>query len=190
MARLHGNIATLLRARTTQARLLNLGLFVALTLLIHYGFRWWAYQAHYHVLGYPLISEAMLEGMGRMVFLQAEWLVTGLFRIPAQVVGQIIYMPEGGGVAVDGSCSGLKQMLQFALLILPLPGPWRHKLWFIPLGILVIHAVNVGRVFGLCLVMLWDPPSFSLFHDLIFRPLFYMVIFGLWLWWTERLRMG
>jgi exosortase/archaeosortase family protein len=179
----------MLRSRSTKARLINLGLFVLLTLLIHYGFRWWAYEAHYKVLGYTVISEAMLESMGRMVFVQVRWMVTELFGIPARVVGQIIYMPDGGGVAVDGSCSGLKQMLQFALLILALPGPWKHKLWFIPLGIAAIHAVNVMRVFGLCLVMLWDPSSFQLFHDMLFRPLFYVVIFGLWLWWTERLRL-
>lgn len=177
-----------LLAGTLGSRLLNLGIFVVLTLLIHYGFRWWAYTAHYQVLGYTLITEEMLHAMGTVVFLNAKWLVTGLFGIQANIVGQIIYMPDGGGVAVDGSCSGLKQMLQFALLILLLPGPWKHKAWFIPAGILLLHAVNVLRVFGLCLVMLWDPTDFDFFHDSLFRPLFYVVIFGLWLFWTEKLR--
>lgn len=126
--------------------------------------------------------------MGRIVFLNAQWLVTELFGIQARIVGQVIYMPDGGGVAVDGSCSGLKQMLQFALLILLIPGPWKHKAWFIPAGILLLHAVNVLRVFGLCLVMLWNPADFDFFHDNIFRPFFYVVIFGLWLFWTEKLR--
>ena len=93
-------------------------------------------------------------------------------------------------MAVDGSCSGLKQMLQFALLILPLPGPWRHKAWFIPAGILMVHLTNVLRVSGLCWVMLKDPSLFDFFHDYVFRGLFYIVIFAMWLAWTEWLRPG
>jgi len=166
----------------------NLGIFVLLTLLIHFGFRWWAYEADYQIFGVTLITLDFLEAMGSVVFRQARWMVMELSGIDARVVGQIMYMPDGGGVAVDGSCSGLKQMLQFVLLLLPLPGPYRTKLWFIPLGLLMIHLMNVLRVYGLCLVMLWDPPSFQLFHDYLFRPLFYILIFGLWLWWTERLR--
>lgn len=178
----------MLRSRDINARLLNLGLFVILTLVIHYTFRWWAYEKHYQVFGFTLISLEMLQGMGRMVFLQTLWIVRDLLGIDVRVVGQIMYMPEGGGVSVDGSCSGLKQMLQFALLILFLPGVWKHKTWFIPLGILLIHITNVFRVFGLCMVMWVDPSHFGLFHDYLFRPLFYVVIFGLWLIWTEVLR--
>ena len=178
----------LLLSGDVRARFINLGLFVILTLGIHYGFRWWAYEMHYQVFGWTLISLEMLEGMGRMVFAQTLWIVRDLLGIDVRVVGQIIYMPDGGGVAVDGSCSGLKQMLQFALLILLLPGAWKHKAWFIPLGILLIHITNVFRVFGLCMVMWVDPSHFSLFHDYLFRPLFYVVIFGLWLIWTEILR--
>jgi exosortase/archaeosortase family protein len=177
-----------LRSGDDNARLFNLGIFVILTLGIHYAFRWWAYEQHYQVLGHTVVSLETLEGMGRIVFLQTLWIVRDLLGIDVAVVGQIIYMPDGGGVAVDGSCSGLKQMLQFALLILLLPGAWKHKAWFIPLGILLIHITNVFRVFGLCMVMWVDPPYFSLFHDYLFRPLFYVVIFGLWLIWTERLR--
>lgn len=168
--------------------MLNLLLFILLTFSIHYAFRWWAYTLEYTLFGKTIISIDFLNEMGGIVFRQTAWLVTELFGIDARIIGNIIYMPEGGGVAVDGACSGFKQMLQFGLLILLLPGPWKHKLWFIPSGILLIHLTNVVRVFGLCLVMWVNPPRFELFHDYVFRPMFYVVIFGLWLIWTEYLR--
>jgi len=66
------------------------------------------------------------------------------------------------------------------------PGPWKKKLWFIPLGIAIIHLTNVLRIVGLAIVMNNWPWHFNFSHDLIFRPIFYVVIFALWLIWVER----
>lgn len=179
---------SIFRSSDITGKLANIALFVVLTLVIHFSFRWWAYEQHYRFLGYTIISIDFLNDMGRIVFENTVWLVNEVFRFDARIVGNIIYMPDGGGVAVDGACSGFKQMLQFALLILLIPGPLKHKAWFIPVGILLMHITNVIRVFGLCLVMWIDPYKFDLFHEYVFRPIFYIVIFGLWLIWTELLR--
>lgn len=168
--------------------MLNLVLFVGITLLIHFIFRWWAYDWDYHIMGKQIITIDFLNSMGSLVFANVVWLVNDVFNIGANIQGIIIYMPDGGGVAVDGACSGFKQILQFAILFLLVPGPWFHKAWFIPAGILIMHITNVVRVFGLCMVMWVNPDHFDLFHDYVFRPLFYLVIFGLWLLWTEKLR--
>ncbi len=52
-------------------------------------------------------------------------------------------------VRIVPSCSGIKQMLQISLLLIIYPGPWKHKLWFIPMGMVIIHFTNIIRLAGL-----------------------------------------
>jgi len=88
---------------------------------------------------------------------------------------------------LSDSASGLKQMIQFAVLILFFPGPWKHKAWFIPLGVIIIHITNVFRI--LCLVVIakhW-PQQINYAHENWLRFMFYAVIFGLWLVWVEKI---
>jgi len=79
-------------------------------------------------------------------------------------------------------------MIQFALLMAIFPGPWRHKLWYIPLGIFIVHLTNLFRIIGLAVVLVTVPDYWDFSHDNIFRPLFYVVIFGLWVYWVEKLK--
>lgn len=62
------------------------------------------------------------------------------------------------------------------------------KLWFIPLGVIIVHLTNVIRVVGLAMVMNYWPQHWDFSHDYVFRPLFYVVIFVLWVIWVERLK--
>jgi exosortase/archaeosortase family protein len=68
------------------------------------------------------------------------------------------------------------------------PGPWKHKLWYIPTGILVIHLTNLVRIAGLAILRLPfpDPKFFHFFHDYIFKTFFYVVIFLMWYIWYEK----
>lgn len=69
------------------------------------------------------------------------------------------------------------------------PGPWKHKLWFIPLGLIIIHLVNVFRISGLAYYLKYTPPQeyWEFSHDYIYRPFFYVVMFALWIWWVEKI---
>jgi exosortase/archaeosortase family protein len=78
-------------------------------------------------------------------------------------------------------------MIQFVLLFLIFPGPWRKKLWFIPLGLLIVHLTNLFRIAGLSVVTVTVPEYWDFSHDYLFRPFFYVVIFLLWVWWVEKL---
>ncbi|MCD4734723.1 MAG: exosortase/archaeosortase family protein [Bacteroidales bacterium] len=99
----------------------------------------------------------------------------------------VIYLPEVNGyVSVNLSCSGLKQFYQFFFLLLLYPGPWKHKLWFIPMGIIIIHIVNVFRIVIMTYVTLHAANSWDFYHDYIVRPFFYVVMFFLWVWWNEK----
>ena len=93
-----------------------------------------------------------------------------------------------GHLIIDHSCSGLKQFYQAIVLFLLYPGPRKHKLWYIPVAILVMHVTNILRIVALSFTMLHAYQHWGFVHDWVVRPGFYVVLFGLWLLWEERFR--
>ncbi len=162
-------------------------LFIIITLVIHYSFRYWANQLDYA----PVKSQIYnLEGkMADVVYYQSKWFVVNVLRIEITAVDQIktMYFANNGYIAVNRSCSGFKQILQFALLLMVFPGLWKRKLWFIPLGVVVVHLINLFRIIGLSVVVITIPQHWDFSHDYVFRPIFYIVIFMMWVWWVEKI---
>lgn len=97
-----------------------------------------------------------------------------------------MWFNNGGYITINSSCSGLKQFYQVIVLFLLFPGPWKHKLWFIPFGIFVMFLTNIFRIVSLSLILLWQPKYWDFSHDWILRPFFYVVLFGLWIIWVEK----
>ena len=73
------------------------------------------------------------------------------------------------------------------LLIIIYPGIWKRKLWFIPLGMIIIHFTNILRIVLLSVVSINKPEWWHLAHDTALRGLFYVVILILWIIWVERI---
>jgi len=161
-------------------------LFIIITLVIHIAWRIWQTQFNYA----PIRSfiYGLMDLMSAEVYRESAWIISGLIDIVRVDETMYMHFPNKAIMYVNNSCSGLKQMLQFALLMLIFPGPWRKKLWFIPLGVLIMHLTNIFRMVGLAVVMNNWPYQWDFFHDYIFRPIFYIVIFMLWVWWVEKIR--
>lgn len=168
--------------------LTDVALFVFITLVIHYSFRFWANQLHF----YPVkeLYFGLSSWLSEQVYVQSIWFVEHVLKIPFTTVDQTrtMYFSNSGYIAVNSSCSGFKPMLQFVLLMMIYPGPWRHKLWFIPMGLFIVHLTNLFRITGLSVVIVQWPDYWDFSHDYMFRPFFYVVIFMLWVWWVERFR--
>ncbi len=159
--------------------------FILITLVIHFSWRAWARELHY----YP-IEEWMREAgnfMAYVVFIQSSWFVDHILGIEFRTEGQTMYFGNTGYIAVNAGCSGLKLFVQYTLLIMLFPGPWKKKLWFIPMGIVIIHITNLFRIIGLSVVVTNWPSQWDFSHDWLFRPFFYVVIFTLWVIWVERI---
>jgi exosortase/archaeosortase family protein len=162
-------------------------MFIIITLVIHYSYRYWANQLDYAPVKQQVYD---LEGeMAELVYYPSVWFVKNVLRIEITTVDQIktMYFSNNGYIAVNRSCSGFKQILQFVLLMLVFPGPWKRKLWFIPLGVFVVYLTNIFRITGLSVVIIVWPQYWDFSHDYLFRPFFYVVIFMLWVWWVEKL---
>jgi exosortase family protein XrtF len=90
------------------------------------------------------------------------------------------------GLWIGDPCDGITLFALFTAFILSFPGPWKHKAWFIPAGIIAIFGMNVLRIAGLCMVVKYKPALLDLNHDYVFKILVYAFIFGLWMIWVNR----
>ncbi|MCX6266910.1 MAG: archaeosortase/exosortase family protein [Bacteroidetes bacterium] len=159
--------------------------FAVITLAIHYSYRFWANRLDF----WPI--EAWMNGlhheMTRWVFYQSLWVDQHILRLSVRVTDLTMFFDNGWWITINGSCAGDKQLLQFILLLLIYPGNWKHKLWYIPLGTLIIHFTNIFRIAMLSLVSLYKPEWWHFAHDVVLRGMFYVVILILWIIWTERI---
>lgn len=161
-------------------------IFMAITLVIHYSFRFWAGELQFAPLE-DLVIPARLW-LAEQVYEQSKWVVVNLLgiRVTADDARQVMYFNNNGYVGVNMSCSGFKQFLQFLLLFLVYPGPWKHKAWYIPTGLILVYLTNIFRIVALAVVVNREPSFFDTAHDYVVRPLFYIVIFALWVIWVEK----
>jgi exosortase family protein XrtF len=90
-------------------------------------------------------------------------------------------------VIVGHECNGLVLYALFGGFILAFPGPLRRKLWFVPLGLFLIYALNVLRIMALCLNNYYSHQTVDFNHHYTFTAIVYASIFGLWMWWATRL---
>ncbi len=82
-------------------------------------------------------------------------------------------------------CTSIKQTYIFICLIAFYRGNWKNKLWYIPLGILLIYFFNIFRIAFIIGVIDERPELFAFLHEHIMKYLFYLFIFGLWAFWNE-----
>lgn len=81
------------------------------------------------------------------------------------------------GMRVGNYCLALQLWFFFAGIVLVFPAPLRHKLWFIPLGILLIHFMNVLRMVSLGGLLVHAPAYFDVNHYYILRGVVLVAIF-------------
>lgn len=89
-------------------------------------------------------------------------------------------------VVVGAPCDGLVLYVLLAGFVLAYPGPAVRRLWFIPLGILGLWLLNVGRIVALALNHRYSPETFDFDHHYAFSAVAYAALGGLWLLWTRQ----
>ena len=89
-------------------------------------------------------------------------------------------------VFVDNQCLAIDLMYTFSVFLIAIWGPWKKKLWFIPLGILVINTLNILRIIGLGLTAMYYPKLMDFNHHLLFTYIVYFFTFILWVLWIKK----
>lgn len=92
-----------------------------------------------------------------------------------------------GIVSVYEGCNGLNVALVFLSFLFAF-GPYKKPLaWFAPLGLVIIHLANLGRVVLLFMVSVHMPDALYFMHKYLFTAFIYLFVFLLWIWWVVKL---
>lgn len=136
----------------------------------------------------------------------AAWFVRLFPNTENLVVGDDYLMfPEVFRMNIIWGCTGIKQMSIFACIMIFYRcmtikkfnysqgvfnlsvrfNPYWNKLWYIPLGCIILTLYNIIRVGSISLLTRDHPERFDEYHDGIFRYIYYTIIFLLWVFWEE-----
>ena len=166
----------------------DVGLFFVLIFSFHILYTFWNHQMDY----WPIKGAVyrLFEWASALLFDQSTWVLEHIFRMDFVTQDRTIWFLNNentySAVTVAPECTSLKQWMHWLFLMILFPGPWKHKAWYIPLGLVIIEFTNVVRIVGICLFLRPFPHDFALAHDGIFKVMFYVVIFLMWMLWVER----
>lgn len=99
----------------------------------------------------------------------------------------MVLMHGQPSVITFAACNGLVLYALFSGFVLAFPGPWKHKAWYIPLGIAFIWVLNVLRIAVLALNHHYAHQSVEFNHHYTFNFVVYGCLFGLWMLWARHL---
>lgn len=90
------------------------------------------------------------------------------------------------GVWIGDRCNGFKMFGVFAAIVAAFPYSHKQKIWFIPLGILVLHTINAIRVAALTYLAVYYPEYLDFNHNITFEVIVYGSVFLLWYIWIKK----
>lgn len=125
-----------------------------------------------------------------LIIRSADWVLKGLgyktFTVLQDHDFQVVGIDGSSGVWVGSNCNAITLFALFSVFILAYPGHQISKLWYIPIGILAIHVLNIFRVVALAILALKAPDSLQFNHTYTFTILVYAFIFVLWVIWVNK----
>lgn len=146
-----------------------------------------AWLVAYHLVLHPH------TGIDRAVIDNIMWLAGGALQALGE---QLLSEPDpnyrtigvqgGHNLWIGDPCNGVTVMAVFAVFIIAYPGRWMQRAWFLPVGILSIHIINVLRVVVLALVVKRNYGWLEYSHDYVFYVVVYGWVLLLWWWWVRR----
>ena len=164
---------------------IDVALFVIITYAVHK--LWWQYSSYIYAV--PAFMN-VTGWLAHNVYLLSVWINIHLLGMDIQLAegNTMIFLRNNYSMYINESCSGFKQKVQILVLFILFPGPWKHKLWFIPAAIVSMFFVNVIRVIGLSYAMIYWPQHWDFIHLWIMRPFYYVAIFIMGVIWVEKFR--
>ncbi len=133
-----------------------------------------------------LIAQTIVDHWITTNLAEAGVLVLKVAGLAAHRVSTGIYVQQYPLLYIGKPCNGVDFFGLFTCFVLAFPTRWKDKLWFLPIGILAIHLLNVLRVMALCINCWYFRNSFDFNHKYTFVILVYGLIFVLWMKWAQR----
>lgn len=168
----------MLKSKKKSLRFIIVGVFLYLLWLVLYQFYIKTHTTYDFWLNYNIvsISNDILHMMNIPSYIDVESEHVMLLMDSAY---------KNAGVWVGDNCNGFKLFSIFSIFIIAFPGSWVSKLWYIPLGLVVIHLANVVRIIALFIISDHHPEWLDFNHLYTFTAFVYGVIFLLWIIWVR-----
>ncbi len=99
-----------------------------------------------------------------------------------------VFIKNGSKVilSVFEGCNGINVIIVFVAFLFAFSGSIKNMLWFIPVGILIIHIANLLRLSLLYIVAIKYSHYFYYFHKYFFTAILYMIVCSLWALWVLK----
>src|SRR6056297_1433936 len=96
-----------------------------------------------------------------------------------------IWFAQNNGVYFAFGCLGFREIIWFSVFMLIVPGKWKHKTWYIPLGIIIIEISNILRSSVIAITNYHNPNSSEIIHVQGTVWFIYGTVLALWLFWLQ-----
>lgn len=154
----------------------------------------WYFTYHYLYKIDDLLNfdSDLLTGFSKILSSQSNFILS-IFNFQTSieihgdmVVAKIIDYPYSHGVWIGEPCNGIKVFGLFAIFILSFKGHLIKKLIFIPIGILIIHFLNIIRIALLTYISAVNPYILDFNHNITFQLFIYGSMLALWYLWIIK----
>lgn len=146
----------------------------------------WYFSYEFYLKENTLLNEYVIDNIVK----SSEWILRkmgyalnvyddGAFRVRLGVLGS-------GGVIIGAPCDGIVLLALFTVFMIAYVGPLKHKLWYLPMGLIIIHYLNIARVVALAIIVSTSKEWFTFNHDYTFTLFVYAVVFVLWYIWIVK----
>ena len=142
-----------------------------------------------------LIYGLWIESLGTKPDIATHWVSSQSAKLVSLVSEEARALPNTEGptimiltgdriiLNVFEGCNGINVVIVFLAFILAFGGSTQKMLWFIPIGLLVIHVFNLGRIMLLYFLSYNNSTFFYYFHKYFFTAVIFGVVFILWWLW-------
>ena len=96
-----------------------------------------------------------------------------------------LYLDGEYKVKIVEGCNGIAVMILFISFIIAFGGKLVDILWFVPLGLFLIHLANILRLVFLVYIYVYFYSFADIAHDYIFPSIIYGMVFILWIVWVN-----
>jgi len=138
-----------------------------------------------YVTAFGFDISAFASSFTRGVVVLAHSFLYDVLGMSVKMNGLSLAFENHETILIVWGCAGFKQMFIFTVIMLFSYGPWKHKLWFIPAGVVFCYFLNVFRVILLALISYNYSNMLDFFHAYVFKYAFYGIIFLVWIFWNE-----
>ena len=137
------------------------------------------------------IKNKEVDGITQQVAEQAkdllQWVDSGAYLAPnPKEAGLKLFFHKRWIARIIEGCNAVSVIVLFVSFVIAFKGKLKSMLWFIPLGIVIIHGANVFRIAALAVALYHFPNAEHLLHGVLFPLVIYGIVFLLWIIWVNQ----